>query len=174
MISIVSDSIMAEKKFPFSTHRSRKIEKFVQFTQKKEAFCDTIQEDSTGGRNNGKYTSSHSRHHHFRHGFRRTGKRTAARKQFLYHRANGTSLPGKGNQYHQHRHGCTPADYQHPVRPNRTAQRNQLQGNLFQRIRCKKRDNTPPCRPSSVVRGRFISVLFILNQAIRRMITPMR
>lgn len=174
MISIASDSIMAEKKFPFSTHRSRKIEKFVQFTQKRKGFCDTIQGDSTGGRNNGKYTGSHSRHHHFRHGFRRTGKRAAARKQSLYHRTNGTSLPRKGNQYHQHRHGCTPADYQHPVRPNRTAQRNQLQGNLFQRIRCKKRDNTPPCRPSSVVRGRFISVLFILNQAIRRMITPMR
>ena len=52
MISIASDSIMAEKKFPFSTHRSRKIEKFVQFAQKKDAFCDTIQEDSTGGRIN--------------------------------------------------------------------------------------------------------------------------
>ena len=174
MISIASDSIMAEKKFPFSTHRSRKIEKFVQFAQKKKGFCDTIQEDSTGGRNNVTYTGSHSRHHHFRHGFCRTGKRAAARKQSLYHRTNGTSLPEKGNQYHQHRHGCTPANHQHPVRPNRTAQRNQLQGDLFQRVGREKRDNTSPCLPSSVVRGRFISVLFIPNQAIRRMITPMR
>ena len=30
-------------------------------------------------------------------------------------------------------------------------------------ISCKKRDNTSPCRPSSVVRGRFIPILLIPN-----------
>ena len=69
---------------------------------------------------------------------------------------------GKGESISSASSWMHPTNHQHPVRPKWASQRNQLQGDLFQRVRCEKRDNTP-CRPSSVVRGRFISILLIPN-----------